>query len=84
MHFTIAFLAFNLFLMMCSASANFPVVIWHGMGASCCKRGKTEVITKHLEEKLGKCFLLPASSPPGAFGHRCACDYRPHLVCAKE
>jgi len=53
MHFTIAFLAFNLFLMMCSASANFPVVIWHGMGASCCKRGKTEVITKHLEEKLG-------------------------------
>ena len=30
------------------------------MGASCCKTGNTNIITKHLEEKLGKLFWLVA------------------------
>ena len=42
----------------CKEHKNLPVVLWHGMGASCCERGHTNLIQKELEEKLGRPLTL--------------------------
>lgn len=52
------------FLLLCrmsviqsSSEGNLPVVLWHGMGASCCKRGNTNIIQEELEKRLGELTL---------------------------
>ena len=56
----------------CTASKNLPVVLWHGMGASCCERGNTNIIQKELEEKLGRRLLINQVSSIVLFLHSVA------------
>lgn len=37
------------------AKNSLPVVLWHGMGDSCCSMGSIGSIKKLIEDKLGQC-----------------------------
>ena len=50
---------------VCRANKNLPVVLWHGMGASCCERGNTNIIQKELEEQLGPSLASEKNRAPG-------------------
>ena len=34
--------------------SSLPVVLWHGMGASCCTTGRTSIVQKLIEDNLGE------------------------------
>ena len=39
-------------------NSSLPVVLWHGMGASCCNTGRTSILQELIEDKLGEQYAF--------------------------